>query len=139
MTPQPETQRESAGHVMSSTGLITSLTVIFAADEATATAELYAGMCDQLAATIEDSAVAGTMPARLTVQRLAALHVELDELTARESTRAELVHLARQVNGLITFVCAQAGLVFEITATRLAELYGALVERVGLTESGGLA
>lgn len=116
------------------TGAITSLTVVlYDEDELTATAECYAGMCDELAAMIEHSREGRTVTGQLITQKLAALHVELDELTTGRVTRTALVRLANKVNGVITHAAGQTGRVYEITTTRLAELHAALVDRVALT------
>lgn len=116
------------------TGQITSLTVVlYDEDELTATAECYAGMCDQLAAMLEHSPQGRTVVGQLITQQLADLHVELDELTTSPATRRSLVRLANKVNRVITHVAAQHERIYQITTTRLAELHAALVDRVALT------
>lgn len=118
---------------MSSAAPITSLTVITDVDELTELGETYATMTDELAAMVENSDLIHTRYGRMIVNRLGALHVALDELTAIEVPhRGRLVQITNDVDDLRRWVEALADSSVTLAAliVPLEELHAALVDQV---------
>jgi len=115
---------------------ITALAVLTDMDELTETATTYAAMADELASMVECSPQAHTIAGRIVIHRLAALHVELDDLTVTTPTHRHLVRLFNEVDELRLFLLDQDGPIFDALARPLDELYGALVReaRAAMTE-----
>lgn len=121
---------------MSTAAPITSLAVITDVDSLTAVAETYATLADELAGMVEVSDDYATITGRIIVNRLAALHVELDEMTLSQPRRKRLVQLANEVDELRRFVESVPVLSVTLAAlvVPLEELHAALVDQVAAFE-----
>jgi hypothetical protein len=119
---------------MSSAAPITALTVITEVDEMTEIAETFATMADELAAMLESSDDAYTALGRMVINRLGALHVELDELTVAAPTRRGLAVLANEVDELLRWVegIAAPSVTMSALVTPLGELHTVLVDQVAV-------
>lgn len=109
---------------------LTSLVVTYGTDEVADVADVYARMVDELAAYFSDSAAVATVAGRVMCEALASLHVELDELTAHEPSRGELVRLAVAARELATFADEHDDPRFCVAVRSLLELHDALVDLI---------
>lgn len=102
----------------------------YGADALTETADVYARMTDELAAFCADSTAAWTVAGRALIADLGALHVALDELTARAPIDGELEQLAAKTGDLAALSIEQDDPWFSVAHRGLSELHDALTELI---------